>query len=437
MKRITSTLPRIRPSLVVDVVTGELVPRAVYEASVVSLLSYVQMETQRIYSESREQLIQEITDAERIGSANSFGRKQGYTSNYKQLPTHILAKSRVNELVLHKLISETASYVRNPNPLKQEPSFGPKVNLGAVNKQMASLSLVNNTLSLLWKCWDREFLFEFTIPDYFLKREIIKWCLPTVQMGKEGIVFYFAYQETPIPRTNKGVRAGLDLGRVEPYTLVVEDNNEYHTYTAGSRVKGLEEKRNRLLAEKKHITTKLHTYTQLGIMGDKFDVLKREVKRTANKASRLGVELAHQMSNEITRKLSQHHTHELVVEDLTWVTGPKYGGRWNHSIQQEKITHSLARKGVRVRKTSPRNTSNNCYKCGVKLVHNTRKRTVHCIECKTILDRDYSAALNILQRKSYLISLVPATHGSNGLLPKQVVLTTTQQEQEIKPQPKT
>lgn len=436
MSKLTSSLPRIKPNLVIDTSTGELIPKSTYESSMYNLLEYVKVETQRIYDESKESLTQDIVSTNKIGSANSFGRSKGYTSDYKALPKNILAKSRINELILHKLVSETTSYVRNPNPRKQEPSFAPKINLGAVNKQMASLSLMGDKLSLLWKCWDKELLLEFTIPNYFLNRQITKWCLPSVQVEKGEVVFYFAFQESPSQQKNAKVRAGLDLGRVEPYTLVVEDNEQYYTYTSSPRVKGLEGKRNKILAERQHIRTKIQSYDSLGIKGDKLDTLKVESKRKANKASRLGTELAHQMGNEVARKLSQHKAHQLNVEDLTWVTGSKYGGRWNHSIQQEKITHSLARRGIRTRKSSPKNTSNNCYKCGVKLVHNTKRRTVHCIECKSVLDRDYNAALNILQRKSYPTSLVPVTHGSNGLSPKQVV-NTTQQGQENNTQPKT
>ena len=430
MSKIISSLPKIKPSITINAKTGEIVSTHDYESSMKRLVAYVQEETKNLYIENKEKLTQDILSAKRIGSPNSFARSRGYASTYKTLDKEILAKSRINELILHKLVSEVSSHVLNPNMNKQEPGFSPKINLGAVNKQMASLSLEGDNLSLLWKCWDREFLLEFTIPKYYQTRNITKWSLPVIQVEKGEVWFYFAFQENPQVKPNKGIRAGLDLGRVEPYTMViVDEDNVTHSYTGNKIVKRLEEKRTNILKERKHILTKLSVYQNLGINNAKKEKLESEAKRKAHKANKLGVELAHQMGNDIATKLSYHHAHELMVEDLSWVRGKKYGGRWNHSTQQASITHSLARRGMKVRKTPAANTSQYCHKCKTKIIHNTKHRTVYCGDCKTILDRDFNAALNILKKQYYPNPLVSAIHGNNGLSPKQDI-TISQQEQE-------
>lgn len=425
--KVVSSLPKMKPVLVTNVRTGEVLSTLDYENSVKQLIAYVRDETERLFQENKVKLADEIRAVERMGSANSFARQRGYTSTYKTLGREILAKSRINELVLHKLVSEVASYVNNPNPLKQEPSFAHKINLGAVNKQMVKLAVEddNRALSLRWKCWDRELLLEFSIPEYYAKRSISKWSLPTVQIEKGEVRFYFPIQENPDKMPDTGARAGVDLGRVETFSMaVVDSNKDYHFYTGNKVVKRLEQKRNAILKERNHIFARLDAYRALGIEDLKGERLVEEADRKRGKIRRLAVELAHQVGNDIALKLERHRVHEVVVEDLSWVAGKRYGGRWNHSVQKQSITHALARRGVRVTTTRASGTSQHCHKCKSKIIHNTKARAVHCITCKTNLDRDFNAALNILKKQSFKPinnTTVSAIHGNNGLTPQQEV----------------
>ena len=61
-------------------------------------------------------------------------------------------------LINHKLISVVSSYVLNPNQHKQEPSFDLSVNLGAVDKQYASLAYDGEQIILTTKIWDGEYV---------------------------------------------------------------------------------------------------------------------------------------------------------------------------------------------------------------------------------------------------------------------------------------
>lgn len=216
MKKLISAIPPLTPISIYNAQTGEQVTLNNFNHKVTKLVKYVQTETSRLYETFNIKLCKEIKETAQLGSANSFARQRGYKSNSNLLASDIKAKSRINELILHKLVSETASYVNNPNLKKQPPTFGPKINLGAVDKQMVTISINQNTLTLLWKCWDEEYLTEFIIPNYVLKRNISKWSLPTVEIQDGKPVFIYSIQEIPKERKIGKTIAGLDLGRTEP-----------------------------------------------------------------------------------------------------------------------------------------------------------------------------------------------------------------------------
>lgn len=399
MKLISALSPLV-PTNIYDVKTGEEVSFAELSVKIIKLVSFVQQDTIVLYQKNSKLLHRQISETTRLGSANSFARQRGYKSTAASLDSKVKAKSRINELVLHKLVSETASYVNNPNQYKQPPSFSPKINLGAVDSQMVTLSVTGTTLTLVWKCWDEEYLIEFTIPSYILKRNIAKWCLPTVGIRNSKPVFIYSIQETPKSRVKGNQLAGIDLGRVEPFTMAITNTKGQRIahYTTSSRVKQVNAKRERLIVEKKQIQNKIDNYSNLKLPTE---VLSKERNFKRDKITRLGAVVAQQVSNDITKKLVKHDLNMVQVENLKWVVGARYGSRWNHSKQQEAIIHSLARQGIRVVKVNPKNTSQDCHGCGTKIVHDSKNRTVRCVNCQGVFDRDFNAAMNIAGRKSY------------------------------------
>jgi putative transposase len=64
----------------------------------------------------------------------------------------------------------------------------------------------------------------------------------------------------------------------------------------------------------------------------------------------------------------------------------------------EVLTYKAERAGGEVRKVSPKNTSQECSKCGVKVAKTLSVRTHNCPECGLVLDRDENASRNILER---------------------------------------
>lgn len=351
-------------------------------------------DTQRLYDEDTEKVLKD--SGELKGSANSYSRQKGYQPSHMQLPREVRAKSRVGMIVHHKLMSETASYVRNPNPKKQPHKFSRTVNLGGVDKQMAWLERDANdhTLHLHWKCWQGEYELVFRIPHYLHFRSITKWSLPVVS----GRGFVFTTQEAPTPVTGT-VRAGLDLGRVAPFTLVIlsEPSNLKAEYRARPQVRATNSKRERILSEVKHTQAKSQAYESLGLDNT---ILREQSQALKTKASRIGHALTGQIAADITHKLAKHKVSILQVEDLRWVAGVKYGSRWNHGAVTQKIEHTNARHGIRTKRVSPRNSSQSCHKCGTTIIHNTKQRTVWCGDCKLRLDRDVNAALNTAKHKN-------------------------------------
>lgn len=385
-----SAIPPLRPQAIWDTSTGVAVSLAELQSSIQSLVTFVQKETLATFQENPEQVIQIANNLK--GSANSYGRQQGYKSAALELPREVLAKSRLNELYLYKLMSEVASYARNPNPKKQHPSFPLTVNLGAVDKQMASLSRENEILTLKWKCWDTEYLIDFIIPAYITKRDIKKYSLPLVRYTSKGYEFIFSIQEnTPILPASK-LSAGFDSGRVEPITLAIvnKKGNRIAHYTSSGRLKELNTKREDILNHKRHVWAKIDQYDALGLSTETLTI---EKDRLGNKARILGHVVAQQVGNEIAQKLLAHKVNTLNVENLSWATGAKYGSKWNHSAQQEAITHAVKRNGVRVKKISPKNSSQLCHSCGSRLTHSGR--VARCADCQTTLNRDLVASLNL------------------------------------------
>lgn len=392
---VISALPNLTPIQIVSKTTGELLTwDEFHEKALTPLLGWVLGDTQRLYDENTEQVLADA--GELRGSANSYSRQKGYKPSHMELDRTIKARSRLGELVHHKLMSETASYVRNPNPKKQPHRFSRTVNLGAVNKQMVWLERDTQakTLHLHWKCWDDEYELTFHTPHYLQTRQITKWSLPVV--GVRG--FVFTTQEEPTLVKGSG-RAGLDLGRAQPFTLAIlsEKGKLAAEYRAKPQVVATNRKRERILAEVKFTQAKAQAYESLGLDST---VLRSQTRSLKNKASRIGNALTGQIAANITQKLTKHQVSILQVENLTWAQGAKYGSRWNHGAITQKIEHTTARHGIHTKRVNPRNTSQTCHKCGSQITHNTKTRTVYCGGCKLKLDRDVNAAMNIAKRKN-------------------------------------
>ena len=394
MKPVISALSRLMPVQVVDVATGEVLSwETARDTLIEPLIAWVRDETQRLYDENPEKLLQDALNLK--GSADYYARCNGYTANWESLPREVKAKSRLGRLAHAKLMSESASYARNPNPRKRPHRFSRSVNLGTVDSHMCRLDREGDRLLLTWKCWDREIECEFLLPSYVSARDITKISLPVVTV--DG--FIFTIQERPLPVLGSKT-AGVDLGRVEPFTMTVLSHNGLleAEYRARPQVRALNARRERILVEVTQTRTKADARSRLGLDDT---VHRLEVVRKKSKAHRIMGTLKSQIAADISVKMERHSVAILHIEDLRWAAGAKYGSKWAHGMTAEKIEHTNARHGVRTKRVNPRGTSQHCNKCGTKIVHRTKNRTVWCIDCKTRLDRDVNAAMNIALNRSY------------------------------------
>lgn len=250
---------------------------------------------------------------------------------------------------------------------------------------------------LRFKCWLKEYDLFFTVPKYVLERNLNKFSLPTIRKTSKGWVYQFTVQENVLDNHagKQNIVAGVDLGRVEPFTLAIVHERKgslLAQYTASNRLRALITKRDRLNQELGYLRAKAHAYENLGL---ETTVLEQERKLTRRKRNRLLNAITWQIGTEVATKTAKHSPKQISLENLSWVS-PKHGmSRWTHSKDQAAITHKLKRVGIPVKKVSPSNTSQDCSKCGDKVIHQSGKRLVVCKSCQLVSDRDLNAAVNI------------------------------------------
>lgn len=428
MSKIISALPPLTPTGVFLVGTGEeaggLLPQKLGQ-----LTTFTTQNTKKLWVEPKTTLASKLLTITAKNPAE-VGRQAGILPNIAGLPREVKAKSRIGRLIQYQVVTSAKSYFLNPNSLKQEPSFSEVLNLGAVDSQMAVLSYEENLLSLTLKVWDEEFLILFSIPAYILKREVRKFTLPVVKQVAGEWVFLFSVEENPsIAAVSDEYIAGVDLGRVEPYTLTIVSTKTKRMvaqYHASKRLQMLVAKRDKLNQTIGFLRAKSYTYGQLGMDNT---VLETERGRVRAKRNRVMNKITWLIATEIGTHASQWSPRFVALEDLTWVN-PKHGmSRWTHSKDQVAITHKLTRKGVRARKVSPRNSSQQCYKCGDPIQHVKGLRLVVCSGCSTRLDRDVNAANNIA-----LFCLLPKRSQENDctlLVPSGKVMAQSVSKQKL------
>lgn len=405
-KEIITSLSALKPIMVIDETTGTLLSVSEWGVPVRKLLGYVKHESERTYRRNKKKLEKECENSK--GSANSYGRKLGYRLN--NLPKKVLAKSRIQELYLYNLITTVRSYVNSPVETKQPPNFPLKINLGAVDKQMVTLSYQEEEreLTLSWKVWDKQLLFIFQTPPHIQKYNITKFCLPTIRENKKGVLVWdFAITEHYAPAPHGSDRVGIDWGVVKPYTMSILNRNKrlVAVYNPSKLILKLVEKKDILVQEKQNINNKIERLIKYK-NHTQHPVLEREAINLARKITQLGHQIAKHTAHEITTKISKHHTNTINTENLKWVSGSKGSKAGsNHSFQHARLeqatSHSLARVGVKTKKVNPRNTSQKCSKCGNVIKHEQGKRLIHCADCSLTLDRDVNASINIALNINY------------------------------------
>ncbi|RAP51160.1 MAG: hypothetical protein BZ138_05820 [Methanosphaera sp. rholeuAM270] len=399
-------LPHQLPAYVIDPETAEeLDYETVVAIYIAPLLEYVREKTKNTITADKQAIFDAIESEEKIKQPTGLAWKHGIRPDLSDAKDKgILATSRVEKVIQHRIVSEVQSYLANPNPDKAEPTFDAlKANLGAADKQIATVTYdpeLGKTL-LYWKCWTRELLFIFDLPDFASDYDISKVCLPSVYYSKtrERVEFDFPFVEALDYSQNEfhHCYGAYDAGRAEPYRLAFKNGKGalIAEYRASGRCRALNAKRERVLANIKAVQDKLAQYDALGLPDDypRRTVLVEEKKRLKAKAKAEGEALARLMGWEIARHCRRHGAAVLAAEDLSWVNDAHGSSRWNHSAQQSWVERECRRVGTAFMTVSAKGSSSTCSACGsVDVSHDSSKRTVKCRVCRVELDRDVSAA---------------------------------------------
>lgn len=361
------------------------------------LCEYTTSETQRIWDLNKSILEPAIaaTGSRSIPYKQRFLRDSGADSTMTPIGDALVGNLR--ELVEYKIISEASSWVKSSNPHKRPFQFNRNLDLSATGNQFSKLhySPSENTVLLQLRALTEHLTIEIRLPEYLKNRQVSKLSKPRLRWNGAEYVFDFTLFESV--ETSEGrLTAGVDLGKIKPYVAAVVSNK-------GVRVAHFEASRGLARAWTKYqelsrhltrVSAKIRAKKDIGLPTEN---LQLEENRIRAKRSRLHAELSKRQAAELADKLSALPIGLVRVEDLSWLAGNKgksnRGGSWSYSRQQFDLAHRLKRSGIKVVKKSPRNSSQKCSKCGELLNH--RGRTVWCEVCKSSLDRDFNAAMNM------------------------------------------
>ncbi|MGD1715148.1 RNA-guided endonuclease InsQ/TnpB family protein [Hydrocoleum sp. CS-953] len=142
-------------------------------------------------------------------------------------------------------------------------------------------------------------------------------------------------------------------------------------------------------------------------------------KKAQNKVAKLHQHTARQRENfhyKTAHKLVKEYD-LIAVEDLnikglarnTKLSKSIYDVAWGAFI--EKLNAVAVKRGVHIVKVNPHNTSQNCSNCGHKVPKTLSVRTHSCPKCKTVLDRDENAAINILNKALNEVGIILSACG--------------------------
>ena len=405
-------IPHQRPAYIIDAQTGEMLDEEnVNRLYVLPFLEYVRDKTKETVDADKANIISIISNETKVKQPTGLAWKHNIRPDLSDIAKQgVLAQSRIEKIIQHRVVSELASYVNNPNPKKEEPTFDSlKANLGAADKQICSVEYDTDLgkVTLVWKCWTREIVFIFDVPDFALEYAIEKFSLPSIRFDEASgqVTYDIPFTENLDYSKNEfhHCYGAYDSGRVIPYFLTFKNHKGaiIASYKASGMCRVLNSKRERILGDVKNINAKLCQYDALQLPDDypKRLVLKEEKRRLKAKAKALGEAMARLMGHEVAKRCAKQGAAVVAAEDLSWINDAHGSSRWNHSVQQLWVAREVQRAGIAFMTVSAKNSSQICSGCGSKNVtHDSSKRLTTCEDCHLSLDRDESASRVLCDR---------------------------------------
>jgi putative transposase len=187
---------------------------------------------------------------------------------------------------------------------------------------------------------------------------------------------------------------GIDVG-IANYAYDSDGNHAYNPLFLSKEIKPLRRIQRKISRRKKGSSNYIKAASWL----------ERLHQRIANKRKNF----LHKLSNEYSKDYDLIFLEKLKLNNMNK----------NHCLARHIMDSSwgtfkqmLQYKANRIVEVEPYNTSVECSKCGNKVPKTLAVRIHECDRCGTILDRDYNAALNILQKGLKLLNiLLPMQHG--------------------------
>jgi IS605 OrfB family transposase len=134
--------------------------------------------------------------------------------------------------------------------------------------------------------------------------------------------------------------------------------------------------------------------------GNILNRLKNKKHGSKNKSRQIS-RLKQTYDREI-KKIDFEDAKSIILENLTGMKiGKKWGNtnhHWSYRYIQNRICLHAEEHGVHVSFVSPSYTSQSCSSCGFKHKENRQGEKFLCLSCKTEIDADFNASINILRR---------------------------------------
>ena len=132
--------------------------------------------------------------------------------------------------------------------------------------------------------------------------------------------------------------------------------------------------------------------------------VRRAIEKHGERIRSISWDYAHKVG-DIVAELALRYRSIVVLEELEGLRENSNKGRrfnkkltlWFYSRIQFCVEYEVKERGLRAVKVSPKGTSSKCPRCGSKLAEDSY-RTLRCIKCNFIGDRDVVATVNLYKK---------------------------------------
>jgi IS605 OrfB family transposase len=246
---------------------------------------------------------------------------------------------------------------------------------------------LNKKLITISTCEGRK-KFNLIIPKYFEQYLTWKYTTADLFVKNEKVFLHVVFEKEIADIPSNGQFIGIDRGINK---IAVLSTNKFFD---GKKIKTISrryEKIRSMLQSKKHSG-------------------KRHLRKVKSKEQRFRRNANHIITKQIVNSIDSGST--IILEKLTGIRNAKARkeqrkelNKWNFFQFEQFLKYKAMAKGIRVKYTPARYTSQKCSKCGTILKSNRKSQAIYlCSHCSLSLNADLNASRNILQNYLNAIS---------------------------------